>query len=110
MVALCGALSAGPKLLSKGLASMRLGLPMALVGSLGSIAGAFLGLALPTGIVEALLGVAIVGIVILMLVSKRSEFPEVAALDYSIPLQAYEEEGTKLESSIGSIQLLDQDE
>jgi len=34
----------------------------------------------------------------------------VAQLDYSIPLQAYEEEGTKLESSIGSIQLLDQDE
>ena len=76
MVALCGALSAGPKLLKGGIASMRLGLPMALFGSIGSIAGAFIGLALPTEIVEGLLGVAIIGIVVLMLVSRRSEFPE----------------------------------
>ena len=81
MVALCGALSAGPRLLRGGIASMRLGLPMALFGSVGSIAGAFLGLALPTAIVEGMLGVAIMGIVILMLVSKRSEFPEVAQTD-----------------------------
>ncbi len=81
MVALCGALSAGPRLLKGGLANMRLGLPMALLGSLGSIAGATLGLALPTAVVQALLGVAIVGIVILMLLSKRSEFPDVPAPD-----------------------------
>ncbi len=76
MVALCGALSAGPRLLRGGIASMRLGLPMALLGSIGSIAGAFIGLALPTEIVEALLGAAILGIVVLMLLSRRSEFPE----------------------------------
>lgn len=81
MVALCGALSAGPRLLRGGMASMRLGLPMALLGSIGSIAGAFLGLALPTGIVEGMLGIAILGIVVLMLVSKRSEFPEVEQSD-----------------------------
>lgn len=81
MVALCGALSAGPKLLRGGIASMRLGLPMALFGSMGSIAGAFLGLALPTGIVEGMLGVAILGIVVLMLVSRRSEFPDVRQSD-----------------------------
>lgn len=81
MVALCGALSAGPKLLRGGIASMRLGLPMALLGSIGSIAGAFLGLALPTGLVEGLLGVAIIGIVILMLASRRSEFPDVEQSD-----------------------------
>ena len=81
MVALCGALSAGPKLLRGGIASMRLGLPMALLGSLGSIAGAMLGLALPTEIIEGLLGVAIIGIVVLMLIAKRSEFPEFDAVD-----------------------------
>jgi len=81
MVALCGALSAGPILLRKGLASMRLGWPMALFGSVGSVAGAFLGLSLPTGIVEGLLGIAIMGIVVLMLLSSRSDFPEIVRSD-----------------------------
>ena len=39
MVALTGALSAGPHLLRSGLASLRLALPFALIGSIGSIAG-----------------------------------------------------------------------
>lgn len=81
MVALCGALSASPTLLRKGLASIRLGLPLAVVGSVGSILGAMVGLALPTDLVQGLLGVAILGIVVLMLVSKRSEIPEVASQD-----------------------------
>lgn len=81
MVALCGALAAGPVLLRRGMASMRLGWPMALFGSVGSIAGAFLGLSLPTGIVEGLLGVAILGIVALMLGSSRSDFPQIHSSD-----------------------------
>jgi len=81
MVALCGALSASPHLLRGGLASIRLGLPLALVGSIGSIAGATIGLALPTNVVEALLGVAILGIVLLMIVSKRSDIPDVPQPD-----------------------------
>lgn len=81
MVALCGALSAGPVLLRTGLASMRLGWPMALFGSIGSVAGAFLGLSLPTGLVEGLLGLAIMGIVVLMLFSSRSDFPLVERVD-----------------------------
>lgn len=81
MVALCGALAAGPVLLRRGMASMRLGWPMALFGSIGSIAGAFLGLSLPTGIVEGLLGVAILGIVALMLGSSRSDFPKIERPD-----------------------------
>ncbi len=85
MVALCGALSAGPRLLRGGLTSMRLGLPMALFGSMGSIAGAFIGLTLPSGIVEGMLGVVIMGIVVLMLVFKRSDFSEVSQTD---PLSA----------------------
>ena len=81
MVALCGSLSAIPILLRRGIADIRLGLPMALFGSIGSIAGAFLGLALPTGIVEAALGVAILSIVALMLTSSRSEYPRVERPD-----------------------------
>jgi uncharacterized protein len=75
MVALSGALSAGPRLLRSGLANLRLGLPFALVGSVGSIAGAMIGFALPTNLVQGMLGIAIVGIVVLMLISKQSEVP-----------------------------------
>jgi uncharacterized protein len=81
MVALCGALSAGPKLLKKGLASMKLGLPMALLGSIGSVAGARVGLALPDSLVQTLLGFAIVMIVAIMIVAKRSEFPRIKRPD-----------------------------
>ncbi len=81
MVALCGALSATPVLLRRGIGDVRLGLPMALFGSVGSIAGAFLGLALPTGIVEGLLGIAILGIVILMMTASRADFPTVSQPD-----------------------------
>lgn len=81
MVALCGAISAGPRLLRSGMASMRLGVPLALCGAIGSILGAFVGLALPTDIVQGMLGVAIIGIVVLMLVSRKSEHPEVTSRD-----------------------------
>src|SRR5574342_82491 len=47
MLALSGALSAGPGLLKTGLASLRVGMPLALVGSITSILGAMAGLALP---------------------------------------------------------------
>jgi len=86
MVALSGALSAGPRLIRSGLASLRLGLPFALVGSAGSVAGAVIGFALPTEIVQGLLGVAIVGIVILMLISGQSEVP---AVDHADPLSSW---------------------
>ena len=81
MVALTGALSASPGLLRRGLASMRMALPMALVGSICSIIGAGVGLALPTNIVEAALGFSIIAIVILMLSARRADFPEVARSD-----------------------------
>ena len=81
MVALCGAMSAGPHLLRGGMASMKLGLPLIMVGSVGSIVGAIVGLALPTDLVQGMLGVAILSIVALMLVSRRSEFPEVSQPD-----------------------------
>jgi uncharacterized membrane protein YfcA len=49
------------------MASMRLGLPLALVGSTTSILGALVGLALPANIVQTALGAVILGIVVLML-------------------------------------------
>ena len=66
LLALCGALSAGPALLRNGLASLRLALPLALVGSVTSIGGAMLGLALPTDVLQVALGATILGIVALM--------------------------------------------
>lgn len=81
MVALTGALSASPGLLKKGLSNLRLALPLALIGSICSILGAVVGLSLPTQIVQAALGIAIVGIVILMMLTKRSTFPEVKQSD-----------------------------
>ncbi len=71
MVALTGALSAGPHLLRSGLANLRLAIPFALFGSIGSIAGALVGLALPESTVQVLLGSAVFGIVVLMVVSRK---------------------------------------
>ncbi len=72
LVALSGALSAGAPLMRKGLADLKLGLPMALVGSISSIAGALAGLAMPANIVQLLLGIAIMGIATLMMKSRGS--------------------------------------
>ena len=81
LVALASALAAGPLLLRSGLASLRLALPMALVASVSSIAGALIGLALPAHVVQTLLGVLVLAIVVLMLNSKQSEFPQVERPD-----------------------------
>lgn len=72
LVALAGALSAGAPLMKKGLADLKLGLPMALFGSVSSIAGALAGLAMPANLVQLLLGIAIMGIAALMMKSKAS--------------------------------------
>ncbi len=81
LVALSGALSAGPGLLRRGLANLRLALPMALIASLCSIFGAMVGLALPTNIVQTALGGTIIAIVFIMATAKRSDFPEVEKPD-----------------------------
>jgi uncharacterized membrane protein YfcA len=80
-VALTGSLAAGPGLLRRGLANLRLAMPMALIASASSIAGALVGLAMPTNIVQALLGLAIIFIVFVMLRAKRAEFPVVEKPD-----------------------------
>jgi len=81
LVALSGALAAGPGLLKANLASLRLAIPMALIASTCAIAGAMLGLALPTHVIQTALGATILGIVVLMLMAKKSVMPEVEKAD-----------------------------
>lgn len=66
LLALTASLSAAPALLRSGLASVRLALPLTLVSSLTSIAGALLGLALPTDKLQIALGLLILAIAALM--------------------------------------------
>jgi len=66
LVALAGALAAGPGLLKKGMADLRLALPVALIASSCAIVGAMIGLALPAKVVNIALGGTILGIVAIM--------------------------------------------
>jgi uncharacterized protein len=67
LLALCGALSAAPNLLRSGLASLRLAMPLALIGSITSIGGALLGFALPTDFVQTALGITVLAMAALMI-------------------------------------------
>lgn len=87
IVALAGALAAGPGLLRIGMANLRLAVPTALIASTCAIAGAMIGLALPTHIIQIMLGATILGIVLLMIKAKKSAFPDVPnpdALSHSL--------------------------
>ncbi len=84
MVALAGALAAGPGLLRRNLANLRLALPVALIASTFSVAGAMLGLylsALNPDIIQVCLGVTIVAIATLLVFSKNTEKPVVTKQD-----------------------------
>jgi len=81
LVALAGALAAGPGLLKKGMADLRLAMPVALIASACAIVGAMIGLALPANVINIALGATILGIVVIMLMAKKSEFPEVKQAD-----------------------------
>ncbi|GKG92079.1 sulfite exporter TauE/SafE family protein [uncultured Desulfovibrio sp.] len=81
LVALAGALAAGPGLLRRNFANLRLALPVALIASACAIVGAMLGLALPTDVVQTCLGAVILGIAVLLLVSKNSVRPVVTKQD-----------------------------
>lgn len=101
LVALSGALAAGPGLLKMNLASLRLAVPVALIASTFSIVGAMIGLALPTQIVQIALGVTIIGICVLMLTARKSEVPDVPQADkLSSALRIY---GVYQEHSTGEI-------
>ncbi len=81
LVALCGALAAGPGLLKANLASLRLALPVALIAATMAIVGAMVGLALPTHIVQLALSGTILSIVAIMLSAKKSTIPDVPKAD-----------------------------
>ena len=81
LLALTGALSAAPALLTSGMASLRLAMPLALVGSVTSIVGALVGLALPTQAVQLALGSTILAIALIMWRAGRSEHPQVTQPD-----------------------------
>ena len=101
LVALAGALAAGPGLLKRNLASLRLALPVALIASSCAIVGAFLGLALPPQVVQLCLGVTIMFIAILLLLSKNVDRPTVTkqdALGMALGIQ-----GAYLEPSSGEV-------
>jgi hypothetical protein len=99
LVALSGALAAGPGLLKANLASLRLAIPVALIASTCAIAGAMIGLALPTDVVQICLGATILGICVLMLVAKKSVLPDVPKADnLSTALRIY---GVYREDSTG---------
>ncbi len=81
LVALAGALAAGPGLLKRNLASIRLAIPVALIASAAAIGGAMIGLALPQNVVQTLLGATILFIVLIMATAKKSDFPNVPKPD-----------------------------
>ena len=81
LVALTGALAAGPGFLKMNLASLRLAMPVALIASACAIVGAMIGLALPTNVVQTALGATILGIVAIMSIARKAEFPEVPQAD-----------------------------
>lgn len=81
LVALASSLAAGSSLMRGGLADLRLALPLAVLASASSIAGALVGLAIPANIVQIALGLTILGIVTLMATAKKSEFPIVPMAD-----------------------------
>ena len=70
LLALAGTLSAGPTLLRAGFASLRLAMPLALAGSVASVAGAVIGLALPTEIVQTALGATVLAVGVFLWRSK----------------------------------------
>jgi uncharacterized membrane protein YfcA len=84
MVALAGALAAGPGLLRRNLANLRLALPVALIASACSIVGAMLGLYLSRlnpNLIQTCLGATIIAISLLLLFSKNTEKPVVTNQD-----------------------------
>jgi uncharacterized membrane protein YfcA len=77
LLALAGTLAAGPLLLRSGFAHLRLVMPLALAGSIASLAGAVIGLALPTDLVQIALGATVLAVALLLWQSKGGEHLQV---------------------------------
>jgi len=78
LVALSGALVAAPRLLSTGLANLRVGLTLGLIASVSSIAGALVSFAVNTSTLETALGIAI-----LIIAAVMAKAPESRAVSHS---------------------------
>jgi hypothetical protein len=102
LIAIGGALAAGPGLLRMNLASLRLAMPLALVTSPAAIAGSMASLALSAlspRIVKTALGLTILGVVLVMSLARKSTFPQVRrpdALSRALGIH-----GVYLEASMG---------
>jgi uncharacterized membrane protein YfcA len=81
MIALVSALMAGPVLLRKRLADIRIALPAGLVTSSASIAGALAGIAMPLHMVQSGLGILAFAIIGSLLFTKKEEFPDTRRTD-----------------------------
>jgi uncharacterized membrane protein YfcA len=79
VLALTGTLAASPTLLRSGLANLRLVLPLALCGSVCSLAGAVIGFALPVNVVQTALGAIIIAVAVLLWWSRGTDPSEVHA-------------------------------
>jgi len=102
-IALSSALAAAPSLLRANLASLKLALPVALVASAFSIVGAFLGLwlsALNPAYIQGSLGTLILGVVVVMLVSKKEDHPNIRPGDQLAAF--FQIGGTYIEGSTGN--------
>src|SRR5689334_24329233 len=73
LIALAGALAAGPTLLRGGMANLQLAMPPALTASAAAIVGAMIGLILPDSVIQLALGTMILGVVGLMVVARKSD-------------------------------------
>lgn len=77
LVALGGSVAAGPGLLRAGLANLRLAMPLALIASASSVAGALLSFSLPTHVIQTALGLAILAIAAVMGLARQSAYPRI---------------------------------
>ena len=66
LLALSGTLAAGPVLLRSGMANLRLVMPLALTGSIASLAGAMIGLSAPANILQTALGIIVIAVALLI--------------------------------------------
>ena len=81
LIGLAGALAAAPGLLKRGLTTLRVVLPCALMASVGSLLGAKVGLRMEAEHVQLALGLCMIGVLVLMLVARSAEFPTVGKPD-----------------------------
>ena len=81
LIALAGALAAGPTLLRGGMANLQLAMPPALTASAAATVGAMIGLIMPDNIIQLALGTMILGVVGLMAIARKSDSPEVPRAD-----------------------------